>query len=89
MPRPMQRTRSKRKIKSKTPGKRETTHFYKRKPQRARCASCGALLSGIARKRATTLTRISKTKKRPGRTHAGVYCHGCVSIRLKAAIRGN
>lgn len=89
MPRPMQRTRSKRRIRSKSPGKREITHFYKRKPQRARCASCGAFLSGVARKRATALTRISKTKKRPGRSHAGVYCHRCVNIRLKAAIRGN
>lgn len=85
----MQRTRSKRKIRSKTPGKREITHLYKRKPQRTRCTSCGALLSGVSRKKATALARISKTKKRPARSHTGVYCHRCVSIRLKAVIRGN
>ncbi len=88
MPRPMHRSRSKRRLKIRTPGGQEVTHYLKRRPHKPRCNSCGTVLFGVTRKRATGLARESKTKKRPGRPYAGQICHRCIATRLKTAIRG-
>ena len=71
------KSRSFRRIKVKTPGNRNTTHYVKRKPSKAKCGNCGRPLLGVTRVRASELKRIPKTQKRPQRPFGGVLCSVC------------
>ncbi len=74
----MYKSKSLRKVYRKTPGSRVTVHYKKRKPKKAKCANCGALLSGVLRERPYKMMNIPKTKKRPERPYGGYYCSKCM-----------
>ena len=76
MPQP-QKTRSLRRVKRKTPGGRVVIHYEKRKPGRAHCSSCGKVLHGVPRVRASYLRRFPKSQLRPERPYGGVLCSKC------------
>ena len=61
----------------KTPGGRTVSHFKKRKPGKAKCASCGIVLLGTTRARPYKMQNISKTKKKPTRPFGGYLCSKC------------
>ena len=71
------RSRSLRKIKVKTPGGRVVTHYRKKKPQKAHCASCGDVLKGVPKERPYKMQNMPKTKKRPERPYGGILCSKC------------
>ena len=68
MPRGMHKSSSLRKIYRKTPSSRVVIHYKKRKPKNARCADCGAVLSGISRERPYKMKKLSKQKKKNTKT---------------------
>ena len=66
----------------KTPGGKTVVHYKKRKPGKAHCAECGAVLSGVAREKIYKMKRMGKTKKRPERPFGGQLCSKCMRKRI-------
>jgi len=65
-----------------TPGHEHTTIHRRRKPSRAKCALCGAILGGVPAERPSKLKRIPKTGRRPERAYGGRVCHKCLKNSL-------
>lgn len=80
------KSRSLRRIYKRTPGKRNVMHFRPRKPSKAHCAACGAVLKGVLRERPYKMMSIPKTKKRPSRPFGGVLCSRCMRERIKQGV---
>jgi len=78
MPAPNKRSRSYRRVFKKTPGGKNKIHYEKRKPSKAICGGCGAVLPGTANKRAFKMQNMAKTAKRPSRPYGGVLCSKCM-----------
>ena len=74
---PRYRSRTLRRVFVKTPGGRTVLHHVKRKPAKAKCAKCSAVLSGIPNVRAKRLHSMPKTAKRPQRPYGGMFCTQC------------
>ncbi len=87
MPRPALRSRSLRRVKVRTPGGRLVVHYYRRKPNQARCALCGRPLAGVPVGRPVEIRNIPLSKKRPNRMFGGVLCPSCLERLLKKVIR--
>ena len=78
MPQPYKRSRSLRRVYVKLPGGRVTMHYRKRKPGKAKCGNCHALLKGTLRERPNKMSNLPKTKKRPERPYGGNLCSRCM-----------
>ena len=78
MPAPRYRSRSLRKIFKRGPGNRTLIHYRKRKPSKAKCAKCGAILNGVPRGRPYEIRKLAKTEKRPERPYGGYLCPRCL-----------
>ncbi len=87
MPRPSQKTRSRRRVYVRLPGGDTVIHYEKRRPGPARCAICGRPLNGVPRLRPVELRKLPKTAKRPERMYGGVICPSCLEKLLKKTIR--
>jgi len=87
MPRPSRRSRTLRRVKRKTPGARNVTHYTKKKPAVARCASCKKPLKGTPKARPYKMQNMPKTKKRPERPFGGVLCSACSRKNIKESTR--
>jgi large subunit ribosomal protein L34e len=87
MPITQHRTRTLRRVYVKTPGGRTTVHYRKRKPSKAKCGKCRALLKGVPRERPYKMQNMAKTMKRPERPYGGVLCTKCMRILFKAKAR--
>jgi large subunit ribosomal protein L34e len=81
------RSKTLRKVFRKTPGGRVSLLYKKRKPQKGKCAKCGALLHGVARAIPTRMSNIPKSKKRPTRPFGGNLCSKCMRFNIKAKTR--
>jgi len=86
MPSPKHRTKRFRKVFIRTPSGKVKTSYRKRKPSKAKCSSCRALLKGVARVRAFKLKSIPKSKKTPSRPFSDL-CSGCSRKKLKERIK--
>jgi large subunit ribosomal protein L34e len=62
--------------------------YKKRKPARAKCASCGNLLHGVPAERPYKLHKLSKTERRPERPFGGMLCSRCARQRIIDTARG-
>ncbi len=71
------KSRTFRRVFVKTPGGRTVLHYRYRKPAKAKCGRCGAILKGVAAERPYKMRNMPKTKKRPERPYGGVLCSGC------------
>ena len=71
-----------RKVHRKTPGGKTIVQFKRRKPGKAKCASCGKVLPGTARKLPYKMKKMAKTKKRPERPYGGILCSGCMRKKI-------
>ncbi|HII15312.1 MAG TPA: 50S ribosomal protein L34e [Nanoarchaeota archaeon] len=87
MPAPRFRSRTFRRVFVKLPGGTTKIQYRKRKPAKAHCAGCGALLPGVPRERPYKMQRMPKTQKRPERKFGGLFCTRCSRLRLKQAAR--
>jgi len=81
------KSRTYRRIHVKTPGGINKIHYKKRKPSKAHCAGCGAILSGIPRERPYKMQNIPKTMKRPERPYGGMLCSRCARRKIIAEAR--
>ena len=82
MPQPYKRSRSLRRVYVKAPGGKTRLHYRKRKPGKAKCGNCGAVLKGTLRERSNKMGNLPKTKKRPERPYGGVLCSRCMRILI-------
>lgn len=78
MPEPYKRSRSLRRLQVKVPGGRTLRHYKKRKPGKAKCGKCRALLKGVPRERPHKMQKLPKSKKRPERPYGGNLCSKCL-----------
>ena len=78
MPAPRYKSGSYKKISRRAPGNKTVLHYRRRKPSKAKCASCGALLNGVPRGRPSEIAKLSKTEKRPERPYCGYLCPKCL-----------
>ncbi len=76
------RSRTKRRVYVKTPGGKTKIHYRDRKPSKAKCGKCGAVLKGVARAKASVMKNLSKCKKRPSRPYGGVLCTKCLRKKV-------
>lgn len=86
MPRKSQRSRTFRRIHVKTPGGTKLV-YAKRKPSKAHCAKCDAILHGVASERPYLMAKMSKTEKRPERPYAGMLCSKCMRLKIKSTLQ--
>jgi len=82
-----QRSRSKRRIKVKTPGGNNVIHYRARKPAKAKCAECGKILPGVPRERPIHMRKMAKTEKRPERPFGGKLCSSCSRKTIKQRVK--
>ena len=87
MPAPSRRSRSLRRVFVKTPGGRTVVHYKRKRHGPARCALCGAVLSGVPTGPKVIISNMSKTKKRPNRAYGGFLCPRCMREIAKEAVR--
>ena len=71
-----------RKVFRKTPGGKTVVQYKRRKPAKAKCASCKKVLPGTARELPCKMRNMPKTKKRPSRPYAGVLCSSCMRKKI-------
>lgn len=83
MPAPNKRSRSLRRVYKKVPGGKNVVHYEKRKPSKAKCGKCKAILKGVPRERPYKMQNIPKTQKRPERPYGGVLCSKCMRELFK------
>jgi large subunit ribosomal protein L34e len=82
MPRGSQKSRSLRRVFVRSPGAKTKLQYRKRKPSKAKCASCGKALAGVARERPYKMQNMPKTKKRPQRPFGGKLCSKCTRLEI-------
>lgn len=87
MPITKNRSRTLRKVYVKTPGGKTVVHHRKRKPSKAKCSKCGAVLKGVPRERPYKMMTMAKTKKRPERPYGGALCSRCMRTTIKQKAR--
>jgi ribosomal protein L34E len=80
---PRLRSKSKKRGAVRTPTGRKTLHFKGKRPGKASCRICGALLGGVS-----VSHRATRSEKGPSRMFAGELCGSCVGrlVSLKARI---
>jgi len=84
MPKPSQRTRSKKKVVARLPGGEHRTQYTGKKHKFARCSICGVKLSGVPTQ---MHGKYSKTQRRPNRPYGGAICHSCLRNKIKSEVR--
>ena len=77
------KSRTFRRVFKKTPSGKNKIDYKLRKPKKAKCGKCGALLKGIARERPTKMKNLPKTKKTVSRPYGGNLCSKCMRLIIK------
>ena len=86
MPRPGLRSKAQARKRLKTPGARNTTHYWRKKPKKAHCAICKKNLQSIPRERPSKMGKIPLTSRKTNRMESGRYCAKCLQMLIKKAI---
>jgi len=86
MVKPKLRSRSKKRRRVRTPGKRLVTHYKRKKPGIARCAVCKKSLHGVPRLNPSEMEKLPKSKKRPERPYGGNLCSKCMRDLFRKSI---
>lgn len=87
MPRPAQRTRSRKRILKTLPGGNTTVHYRKEKVTASRCPRCNRILSGVPKLTQSKASKLTASQKRIRRMYGGQLCHACLRDLLKQTIR--
>jgi large subunit ribosomal protein L34e len=87
MPRPSQRTRSRKRLQKRLPGGGATTHYKKEKTGTSHCVRCNRVLPGVPKLSQSKMGKLTASQKRIQRTHGGQLCHVCLQELLKHAVR--
>ena len=86
MPRPGLRSKAQARKKLKTPGNRNTTHYWRKRPNKAQCVICKKPLQSIPRLRPSQMKKTNKVSRRPNRLDSGRYCANCLQTLIKETI---
>ena len=81
------RSRSFRRVSTKTPGGSTVVHFTRKKPKAAICPVTGEELKGVPRERPSKMQNMPKTQKRPERPFGGVLSSRASRAILKQKAR--
>ena len=81
------RSRSYKRVNTKTPGGVNVLRYKKKKPSKHVCAECGAVLHGVPRGRPFEVNKLAKSKKRPNRPFGGNLCPECTRKHFKQEAR--
>ena len=87
MPRPGLRSKAQARKKLSTPGNRNVTRYWRRKPKRAHCAICKRPLQSVPRLRPAKMKNTNKTARRANRLESGRYCAKCLQTLIKESAR--
>jgi large subunit ribosomal protein L34e len=85
MPRPSERTRSKKRLVRPLPGGTSGTLFKGEIGAPVKCSVCGKELAGVSNTYKSR--RLNLTKKRVWRPFGGQICHSCLKTALKQTAR--
>ena len=85
------RSRSYKRVNTKTPGGVNVLRYKKKKPSKHVCAECGAVLHGVPRGRPYEIGKLAKSQKksqkRPNRPFGGYLCPKCARKHFKDEAR--
>lgn len=88
MPKPYQRTRSRRRTSLKLPGKDATIHYKRERIGASHCFRCGRVLPSVPVLISSKLRSLPASERRLQRMYGGQLCHICLQEALKQAVRG-
>ena len=86
MPEGNKKSRTFRRIKVRTPGARTRIIYKLRKPSKASCGMCGAILKGTTNARPTKISNMPKSSKKPSRAFSNL-CSACSRRQIMARAR--
>ena len=86
IPRPGLRSKAQARKKLSTPGNKNVTHYWRRKPKRTNCAICKRPLQSVPRLRPSKMVKTQKTDRRANRVESGRYCAKCLQNLIKETI---
>jgi len=89
MPKPYQRTRSRKRNVLKLPGKGASVHYKSERIGASHCAKCGRVLPGIPTLVRSRMRSLPGNQRRLQRMYGGQLCHACLQEALKRAIRSS
>ncbi len=87
MPRPGLRSKKQKRKKLRTPGRKNVTHYYRRKPKGASCLICKKKLVSVPRLRPAKMKKTDKTNRRANRIESSRYCTSCLQNLIKNTVR--
>jgi large subunit ribosomal protein L34e len=87
MPRPQNRTRSKKRVSKALPGGGHTTTYKQKAVGAACCSICGRPLAGTEHLSKLKASKLNRSKKRVWRPYGGQLCHNCLQTSLRQAAR--
>jgi len=89
MPKPYQRTRSRKRNLLKLPGSRNATHYKRERIGASHCAQCGRVLPSVPMLIPSKLRSLPASKKSLQRMYGGQLCHVCLQEALRQAVRSS
>ena len=81
------KSRTFRRVFKRTPSGKNVLHYVLKKPKKAKCGKCGAILKGISRERPIKLKNLPRTKKTVSRPYGGNLCSKCMRLAIKENIK--
>jgi len=81
------RTRSRKRVRVKTPGGKTVTHFKREKATKATCGRCRKRLSGTPNKTSSENRALKPSERTPSRPYAGVLCNECLDELVRYVTR--
>ena len=86
MPKPGHRSKKQKRHKLRTPGNKNVTHYWRKKPQKSHCAICKNPLQAIPRLRPTKMKKTDNTSRKANRMESGRYCAKCLQNLIKESV---
>ena len=87
MPRPGLRSKAQARKKVRTPGNRNVTHYWRRKPKKSHCAICKKPLQSIPRLNSTKMKKSANISRRANRLESGCYCAKCLKTLIEKKVQ--
>ncbi|MHA2219804.1 MAG: 50S ribosomal protein L34e [Candidatus Hodarchaeales archaeon] len=86
MPRPGLRSKAQARKRIRTPGNKNITHYWRKKPHRAQCVVCKRPLQSIPRLRPSKMKKTDKSARRANRLESGKYCIKCLKNLIREEV---
>lgn len=87
MPKPSQRTRSKKRVRKALPGGGKAIHYKPEVGSSHHCYLCGRKIGGLPNSSSLETRKLNRSKRRVSRLYGGQLCSTCLKNLLKQAAR--